>query len=126
MDINPFEIAGKTVRRTFETLDDTYNLLEDSIFASSPMRFVAPHANFAESNTENIMEAADKALAHNDIEEAHYQFRREIYFSSLIDRLAGSPNEVAAKAGLDAIEQKSSACAIHNATIEAWTRRMYR
>jgi hypothetical protein len=125
MDINPFEIAGKTVRRTYETVQDAYMLTEEKFCHSLPMSPLVGSSDWADTNTSEIMNAAQQALKHNDIEEASHQFRRELYFSSLVDKLAGSPNEAAAQAGLDAVARHENACAIDHAVQEAWTKRVY-
>ncbi len=125
MDINPFEIAGKTVRRTYETMQDTYFLLEDSFCHSFPMNLVFGNADWAETNSSLIMHAADEALRHNDTEEAAHQFRRELYFSGIVDKLAGRPDEAAAQAGLDAVKRHENANAIGNAARDAWNKRLF-
>lgn len=125
MDINPFEIAGKTVRRTYETIEDAYTLTEEAFCHSMPMSFVFVNSDWTGAHSARIMDASQQALKHNDIEEATHQLRREVYYSSLVDKLAGSPDEVSAQAGLEAAARHENASAIDHAIREAWTRRLY-
>lgn len=101
MDINPFEVAGKTVRRTYEAAQDTYNYSQSALWNSMPGN---PFPNISQSASDTIIDAAKNAVRHNDLEEAAHQMRREIYFCSIVDKLAGSKNEIAAREGLKAIK----------------------
>jgi len=125
MDINPFELAGKTLRRTYETIEDTYSLSEEVFCHSLPMKLVLGNCEWARGQSATIMDAAHQALKHSDVEEAAHQFRRELYFSSLVDKLAGSPDQVAAQVGLDAMDKKASPSAIEKAIDDAWTKALY-
>ncbi|MFN8551091.1 MAG: hypothetical protein U0103_06340 [Candidatus Obscuribacterales bacterium] len=125
MDINPFEIAGKTVRRTHETLLDAYCYTEENFCHTFPVNAVFGRLEWARDNSAAIMNAAHTALMHNDVEEAEHQFRRELYFTGLFDKFAGSPDEVAARAGLNAIDNHQSANSIDLAIREAWSKRLY-
>jgi hypothetical protein len=102
MDINPFEVAGKTIRRSVETVLDTYNYAQSTVWHWLPAK---PFNSYKEESSEEIMRAAKMSLRHGDLSEASDQLNRELYFCSLVDDLAGSKNEVAARAGLDAIKQ---------------------
>lgn len=125
MDINPFEIAGKTVRRAHETILDAYCYTEENFCHSFPMNIAFGRLDWSRDNSAAIMNAAHQALLHKDIDEAAHQLRRELYFASLFDKLAGSPDEMAARAGLDAIDRQQSPNAIDLAIREAWTKRLY-
>lgn len=125
MDINPFELAGKTVRRAYETVEDAYYLSQEVIADTIPYKLVLGDPGWAREHSEGIIDSAYKALNHNDIDEVAHQFHRELYFSSIVDKLAGSPNEAAAKSGLEAVERKEPASAIDKAVKEAWTKTLY-
>ncbi len=71
------------------------------------MNLVLGNCEWARGQSASIMDAAHQALKHDDTEEAAHQFRRELYFSSLVDKLAGSPDQVSAHVGLDAVDKKA-------------------
>lgn len=125
MDINLFELAGKTARRTYETVEDAYTLTQEVITHTFPVSLVAGNQEWAREHSYDIMDSAYKALNHNDLDEVAHQFHRELYYTSLVDKLAGSPNEVAAKSGLDAIERKEPASAIEQAVENAWRKTLF-
>ncbi len=125
MDINLFELAGKTARRSYETVEDAYTLTQEVITHTLPVSLVLGNQEWAREQSNCIMDSAYQALKHNDIEEVAHQFHRELYFSSLVDKLAGSPNEVAAQSGLDAVDRKEPGSAIDKAVQEAWTKTLY-
>lgn len=104
MDINPFEIAGKTVRRSHESGVDAFMYAEHCFWNAMPTKPLIGDLGYAKGGSDNIMASAKAALSHNDTDEAAHQLKREVYFCSIIDELAGTKNELAARAGLKAIE----------------------
>lgn len=104
MDINPFEFAGKTARRATETVDDLNQFLLNAVWDHTPAVLLG-ESKIAKKHSDSIREQIDHSLRHGDVTEAAHQMRREIYFCSTIDRLAGSKNELAARSGLKAVEE---------------------
>ncbi len=103
MDINLFELAGKTVRRTAESVQDAGMFAEHCLWQNLPFTPENGDLGYAREASKDIFKAAGKALEHNDMEEAGHQLRREVYFCSIVDELAGGSKELAAQAGLKAI-----------------------
>lgn len=101
---NFFENTGKTVRRVAEGLEDANQLLLNSIWDCSPGVFVEKD-RIARRHSDAIKDQINMSLFHGDMDEAAYQMRRELYFCSTVDGLAGSGNELGARVGLKAIEK---------------------
>lgn len=99
MDFNAFEVVGKPVRRVSEGVDDAVSYLQHGLFKAA----FGEDAGIAKHATDGHMQAAKQALEHHDTREAKHQLERELYFSSTINELAGSTNEVSARAGLRSI-----------------------
>lgn len=107
MDINPFEVIGKTIRRSNETLEDGSTYIFNGAWDCS-IGLGWQHGKIAKEESDTIALAARDALSRNDLDEAAHQLRRQSYFCSTVDSLAGSENERAARAGLKAISQGES------------------
>jgi hypothetical protein len=116
MDINPFEVLGKTLRRTGETIGDSFTYVGQSFCDTFP-RNLGFGRDLGRDLSDNIMISAYKALAHDDLPEARHQLNREIYFSSISDELTGSPDEKAAHAGLEALKRGWNSTEITDITV---------
>lgn len=100
---NLFEASCKTARRVFEGLDDTNSLLLNSVWDGT-LGFLGQD-KIAKGHSNEINDQIKNSLRHGDLDEAALQMRRELFFCSTVDGLAGSKNELAARAGLRAIEK---------------------
>jgi hypothetical protein len=120
-DFNPFEVTGKAVRRTYETVEDANSLLLNAGWDHSPCALFET-GRIAKEQSSDILWAAKQALNHEDVKEATHQLYRELYFSSIVNELAGSPDEVATRAGLEAVKQGEDAHAIAQAIDDAWLK----
>jgi hypothetical protein len=101
---NLFESVGKTTQNIVESVDDASQLFLNSIWNHTPGA-LAVRDPLAKPHSDAIRSQIDLSLLHGDVNEAAEQMRRELYFCSTIDGLAGTKNELAARAGLDAIEK---------------------
>lgn len=101
---NLFESTGKAVRGFAESFDDASQLFLNSVWDHSPGVYLVQDP-LAKPHSDDIKQQIDMSLRHGDTEGAAEQMRRELYFCSTIDSLAGSKNELAARAGLKAIEK---------------------
>ena len=109
MDINVFEIAGKTARRAFEAVEDTYNAVQENFTQEILHGLICKPGTYSHGQASRISQAAREALEHEDIEEAEHQLHRELYFSSIFPVEAGSVDEQLARVGLKAIKENKTA-----------------
>lgn len=100
---NLFEATCNTARRIVEGLDDTNNLLLNSVWDGT-FGFI-DQDKIAKHHSDEINDQIQKSLRHNDVDGAAEQMRRELFFCSTVDGLSGTKNELAARAGLAAIEK---------------------
>lgn len=125
MDINPFEVLGKIVRRTYETAEDSLMFSENALCSTFPMNLGFGKANNAQIHSVNILSAAETALRHNDPSEAEHQLNRDLYFSSIVDELIDSPLPAVAHAGLDAIKQQKTPLEVRIDMLNAWDNALF-
>lgn len=99
MDFNLYEAGKKGIDRfnesNFDLTHALYSTVEGFIDSKKPE---------TNKHCQNILGAAETALAHGDHEEAAHQLRRELFFSRENFK-PGNPYERAAQAGLRAIER---------------------
>lgn len=98
MEINGFEVDGKAVRHTLETIEDAGMALNacvlDTLF----------NQGLSGNHSRKILDQAEEALSNNDRKEATHQLNRGRQFSNLM-MPPGNRYGIAAQAGLESIER---------------------
>ena len=120
-DINLFELGCKSVRRTFEAMQDL-SALQDEFFDSFPIQILSTgkSSHFGQKQQNRIIDQVNNSLHQNDLDEAAHQLRREVYFDTLMPDKVSKPQDNGAQAGLKAISEHKSAGDVIQAYDEAF------
>ena len=126
--MNGFSHQENNFQRNSERNEDGLRLIQEALLDFAPVRQVYSGgypSQVAPDQSGEILQKAREALRRNDIQEAAQQLRREIDFCQAAPKMMGSPFEISARAGLEAIAEQRPAIevdrAIQTAYMKAWS-----